>query len=108
MSSNGRPEDGRLRQALLGAAVVCLAVLPIGGVAALRSVSLATATVLALVFVHLRFADHVPAAADAAAAMVGLGAATARFFGLTSLVQGYYDPVRRRLGCPIRCKAGSR
>ena len=48
MSSNGRPEDGRLRQALLGAAVVCLAVLPIGGVAALRSVSLATATVLAL------------------------------------------------------------
>jgi O-antigen ligase len=48
MSSNGRPEDGRLRRALLVAAVVCLAVLPIGGVAALRAVALATATVLAL------------------------------------------------------------
>jgi O-antigen ligase len=43
-----RAENERLRRALLVAAVVCLAVLPIGGVAALRSVALATATLLAL------------------------------------------------------------
>ncbi len=45
------------------------------------------ATLLALVFVHLRFADHVPAAADVATTMVALGAATAVFFGLTSLAR---------------------
>lgn len=45
------------------------------------------ATLLVLVFVHLRFADHVPAAHDLAPAMVRLGAATALVFALISLAR---------------------
>ncbi len=57
-----RPEDERLRGALLVAAAVCLAVLPIGGVAALRAITLATATVLALAVLatHARRTGSVP------------------------------------------------
>jgi NADH-quinone oxidoreductase subunit M len=45
------------------------------------------ATLLILVFVHLRFADHVDVAREIAPLLVGIGAATALFFGLTSLAR---------------------
>ncbi len=46
------------------------------------------ATLLVLVFVHLRHADHLPVARDVAAAVVTVGAACALLFAMTSLVRG--------------------
>jgi NADH-quinone oxidoreductase subunit M len=45
------------------------------------------ATLLVLVFVHLRFADHVPEARELARLVVGVGAASALFFAVTSLAR---------------------
>lgn len=45
------------------------------------------ATLLVLVFVHLRFADHVDAARDYAPFLVRVGAGSALLFALTSLVR---------------------
>lgn len=48
---------------------------------------LQSASLLVLVFVHLRFADHIPQAHDAAPALVRLGAASALLFGLLAIAQ---------------------
>jgi NADH-quinone oxidoreductase subunit M len=77
----------------LGALALRCGVVPVhAGVTALsqRAPALQSrqfATLLVLVFVHLRFADHVDLARSIAPTLVGLGAASALLFGLTSLVR---------------------
>lgn len=53
------------------------------------------ATLLALIFAHLRFVDHVPAAAQAADAVVVIGAASALVFALLALVMRSLDGMLR-------------
>ncbi|MBK8249129.1 MAG: hypothetical protein IPK85_17270 [Gemmatimonadetes bacterium] len=78
----------------LGALALRCGVVPVhAGVTALshRAPALQSrqfATLLVLVFVHLRFADHVDVAREMAPALVGVGAGSALIFGLTSLARG--------------------